>query len=105
MASAEALSRDKWDVMDIDEPSRQPGHANVHEVMTIVAYTDEWCQQGVLSSAHGDLLSSRHGKSGIPSLLARLAMVRLAGLIPMFSEPKPSITGPMAIIRMTLRYY
>jgi hypothetical protein len=105
VASAEALSRDKWDLMGIYEPSRQPGHANVHEVMTVVAYTDEWCQQGVLSSAHGDLLSSRHGKSFIPSLLARLAMVRLAGLIPMFSEPKTSIKGPMATIGMTLRDY
>ena len=56
MNSAHALSHDKWDLMSIDELSRQPAHANVHEVQMAMEYTDKWYQQEVLSSARGDLL-------------------------------------------------
>lgn len=99
MASAEVLHRDKWELMGIDELSRQLAHANVREVLTEVAYTDKWYQQEVLSSARGDLLSNRHVNSLIPPLLARLAIVRLARLIPRFRESKTSANGPIAMMR------
>jgi hypothetical protein len=63
VVSAEALSRDKWELMDIDAPSRQPVHANVHEALTEVGCTGKLYQQEALSSGRGGLLSEKHGNS------------------------------------------